>query len=556
MKRFARLCKREPQVHGNRDGSVLLMVLVIVSLMSLAAYTFSEISLSEMKASAMYGRRIQTRTFSESGIEFVLSALGNRAHISLQNLYHNPDLFQNVLVHHSETESGRGRFSIIAPVEQQAAASRVRFGLIDESAKLNLNAVLNHGLDEQQARRMLLGLPGMTHAIADAILDWIDDDDVPRHYGAENEYYTRLPAPYRARNGTLDSLSELLRVRGVTRRLMYGEDANRNGQLDSNENDGDLSPPADDADGALDGGWEAYLSIDSRESNRRSDGTERINLNHHLLTELYDRLAEEFDDDVAKFVTAYRIHGPFKKDETHKSGSGGGVESFATLLRRRGGEASRHGLDLAPDGRFRINSLYDLIDVEVEATIDSTRVVLESPWSADPVEMKHYLPQLTDKLAITSKAFLDGRININQARREVLLGLPGMTAPLVDAITAYQTIETRNRPLVEQFAWRSTTAWLLTEGLVDLEQLRRLDPYITAQGSVFRVQALGYFESGGPVSRLEAVIDATGWQPKIIALRDLPDLECGYPRQFLMPSPDQSSRPKTGNPLAMQTPPR
>ena len=53
---------------------------------------------------------------------------------------------------------------------------------------------------------------GSGRPMAAALLDYIDEDDVPRPEGAEQEYYSALPRPYRIRNGPLASLDELLLV--------------------------------------------------------------------------------------------------------------------------------------------------------------------------------------------------------------------------------------------------------------------------------------------------------------------------------------------------------
>ena len=83
-----------------------------------------------------------------------------------------------------------------------------------------------------------MSLPGMTDEVADAILDWIDPDDTPRQFGAEAETYRTLGVPYSPRNGVPQCLEELLLVRGVTRDLLFGADANLNRQIDPEEGRG------------------------------------------------------------------------------------------------------------------------------------------------------------------------------------------------------------------------------------------------------------------------------------------------------------------------------
>ena len=57
--------------------------------------------------------------------------------------------------------------------------------------------------------------------IADVIGDWVDEDTARRGQGAEDEYYTTLPSPYRVGNGEIASITELRAMRGFTRDI-YG----------------------------------------------------------------------------------------------------------------------------------------------------------------------------------------------------------------------------------------------------------------------------------------------------------------------------------------------
>ena len=117
-----------------------------------------------------------------------------------------------------------------------------------------------------------------------------------RTYGAESTYYLGLTPSREAKNGPLETLQELLDVAGVTPDLLYGEDANRNGLLDPNEQDGSLTAPLDNEDDVLDFGWAEYLTVSARESNLRSDGLEKIPLGSNDLADVYDQIAEEFDE--------------------------------------------------------------------------------------------------------------------------------------------------------------------------------------------------------------------------------------------------------------------
>lgn len=90
----------------------------------------------------------------------------------------------------------------------------------DESGKIPINLV-SEGL-----LRQILGHLGLEMDEADAItasiLDWRDEDDEVRVNGAESDYYLDRPSPYLAKNARLDSLEELLLVKGVTHELYHG----------------------------------------------------------------------------------------------------------------------------------------------------------------------------------------------------------------------------------------------------------------------------------------------------------------------------------------------
>jgi general secretion pathway protein K len=57
--------------------------------------------------------------------------------------------------------------------------------------------------------------------LVNPLVDWLDPDDLPSGpMGAESAYYEKLSPPYRAKNGPLDSVQELLSVRGYDRDVL------------------------------------------------------------------------------------------------------------------------------------------------------------------------------------------------------------------------------------------------------------------------------------------------------------------------------------------------
>ncbi len=521
--------KREPsRSSSTRRATVLLVVLVVIVLLALAAYTLVEMCVAENEASNRFGRAAQARAFAESGIDMAITILSDPTERLQPDFATNrPDALSAVLMRQSDVPRGRGRFSVVAGDTNDATSKALRFGLTDESGKLNLNSLVSWqansalGLTDATARNFLLNLPYMTNDLADSILDFIDADDTARQYGAESDYYTNLSPPYRAANGPLQSLDDLLLVKGVTPALLFGEDLNRNGVMD----------PGEDAngDGVFDRGWSAYLTVNSAERNVQQDGSSRINVNQTDLPALYDALVGTLGDKQAQYIVAYRMYGP-------TSSGGQNTKNQPSSNKNTGPTVMRGGLQLPmppSTGSHTISSLYQLIGGTV--TVKGQRKPMTSPFLSAQTQIASYLPEMLDKLSLSDDLFVKGRINVNKAPIQILLGLPKMTEQMSTQIVAAQTSGSTTLTTNTQSP-RATNAWLVTEGVCSATTMQSLDPYLTSRGDIYRVQSVGFFDEGGPVVRLEATIDAAVQPPRILNLRDLSELGRGFtPQQLGVP---------------------
>lgn len=519
-----------------RRGFVLLVVTIVVILLSLAAWGYASRMTLESSATMMYGRDVEARMAAESAIEYTAIQIDMLQKDNTIDVFHNAALFRSqMLVEVADNPRGQCRFTVLVPNELSSAkGTSVRFGLARETAKFNINRLTEFENDDDDATSAygaVSFVPGMTQEIVNSILDWIDSDEVALVGGAESAYYEGLAVPYSARNAPMKSVDELLQIQGVTPQLFYGEDANRNGMLDPNEDDGNESPPNDNGDGVLDVGWREYFTASSKERNTNAAGDKKININGTILTELYDQIEEDFGVEAATFIIAYRLWGNENADPATVASLTVDQKELAKAIASAasnpdGISITRNGMDLNQVAGFSFRSIYDVIDAEVSATINGASQTLTSPWTSGSLADK--MPEFEENFTHTDDAFFDGRININIARREVLMAIPGMTETLADQII-------NERPPVEAsgatsnlMARRASPTWLLGEGVVDLNTFRRLGPWLTTGGDIFSFQTLGHFDEGGPTTRLEAMIDATQSPPRVIFQRDLTSLGRGF----------------------------
>ncbi len=500
--------------HG---GMILIMVLIVVALLTIAGLTFSELMLIERRTADLAAHRAQARANAESGIELARLFIAEDPLIVLEQyggIYDNLERFQGAVVLNDGEGGNHGRFAIVAPRVEGGIYSGVRFGLEDESTRLNLNMLLKleelSGV-ENAARDILLGLPAMTEEVADAILDWIDEDDEPREYGAEVDYYASLIPPYEPKNGPLETIEELLLVRDITPWLLFGSDINRNGFIDADEPTDLGLDNFDGVEGSMDRGWSAYLTLWSLETNLNPVGMPKINLMQDDMEALYDELSAVMSSEWATFIVAFRQNGPYSGTKSGENFTGG-------------------DLDLSEDGEHTLNNVLDLIGEDVEVTFDGQQdsTILETPFSDSPMAMVGYLPTLMDYVAVNASPVIPGRINVNEAPRAVLEGIPGMTLDAVDAIMS----DRNEDPEMRDPSHRHET-WILGTGLVTLDEMKELIRFLNAGGAVYRVQVIGYFDKGGPAVRLETVLDATESPPRMRFYRDLSHLGRGYALETL-----------------------
>jgi type II secretory pathway component PulK len=134
------------------------------------------------------------------------------------------------------------------------------------------------------------------------------------------------------------------------------------------------------------------------------------------------------------------------------------------------------------------------------------------------------LPLLLDEVTTVKGAERPARVNVNTAPQVVLAALPTLSDTDVQAIVDHRPNPSDPDAPDPIF---NTPAWLITEANFTPQKVQALDQYITARSQVYRVQSLGYF-AGGPVSRIEAVIDTNAGRPRVIYWRDLTELGRGF----------------------------
>jgi hypothetical protein len=275
---------------NHRRGSVVVVVVWAVAIAAVMVAATQIVSYRQAVVGREALARVEARWAARAGVEQMLAIMEYHA------AFPDPDDVMAVVRDMEDNAIGEvasGAWTISHWNDGVEWA-----GPRDESSKLNINVA---------TRQQLLGVPGMTPDVVDAIIDWRDEDDNVQQLGAEADYYRNRSMGYRPRNAPFKSIAELELVAGAWPKYVRGEDWNLNGRLDPNEDDGPRTFPDDKPDGKLDAGWSAYLTAGSRQSRMSVSGNEKFPLQGADSETLMKTLG--VDDVQAKALSAWAGQG-------------------------------------------------------------------------------------------------------------------------------------------------------------------------------------------------------------------------------------------------------
>lgn len=440
-----------------RRGVVLVAVLFVTALLAIVAAVLAFRVRAELAASTAKTRGEQAYQAALSGLGVALAVLRSSS-ADAGVWYDNPDLFRNQFV----ADDGANRWYFTIYADGDAEQNTLRYGLSDEAGKINVNVA---------PAETLAALRNMTAELVDCLLDYRDADGETRPEGAEQEYYDGLNRPYFIPNGPLGTVEEMLMIKGFSGPVVYGEDANLNGLLDPNEDDGDDSFPPDNRDGRLDRGLRALVTVYSSEPDLDRSGRPRVNINGDQAASGDLGLPQQ----TLQFIALYRAEGNAFKHPSE-------------LLEMR------YQLKQAPR---------NVPGLQAGSWIES---------GVGGEQLPVVLDRLTTRPADTRRPVV-GLVNVNTAPLEVLAALPGM-----DANIAQQIIDVRRNLDAETL---STPAWLYTQNLLDAAAFKQVAPMLTARSYQFSARCVGFGVPCGRYRVLEAVLDLSGSVPRIAYLRDI-----------------------------------
>lgn len=206
-------------------GFALIAVLLVLAFMAIIGAEFSYAMRLEASAARVYKETLIATHLAEAGLEqairelvadFAFVGVGDDKDAAKDGkgaddcpiAFYSRERLAIKRLPHTNVPLGGGEFS---------------YCITDEEARLNLNST-----SPDRIGRLLeaLGVERQERdTILDSIQDWRDPNEEHRLNGGESDdTYLKLPVPYRSKNGNFDSLAELIQVKGITTKLMEGQE--------------------------------------------------------------------------------------------------------------------------------------------------------------------------------------------------------------------------------------------------------------------------------------------------------------------------------------------
>lgn len=423
-----------------RRGSILVGLLWCLVLLAVIVLGVLHTASLDMMVGRNHGDRIAAHYLALAGVEKAKALLfqdaKDRSHSGRNHtgdLYNSSDDFRDV-------KFGRGEFRVIRRGREDEGGGLI-YGVSDEESRLNLNEATIQQIGK---------LDNMTPDIAAAIVDWRDPDNDVTPGGAEQDYYLSLLPPYLPRNGPIQTIRELLMVRGITTDLLFANDANQNGLIDFG--DAEDSGASGNAGLSLeDGGWAGILTLDSSVKNLNASGEQRVNV--QTADEKTLTTVKGITPDIARAIVSYR-------------------------------------------GQKQLQSIADLLDVTAaQAGGNQVTGPNGQPAGATVIDESLFL-DLADDVAVSDDADLPGAININTASLTVLAMLPGVSRELAQAIISYRSSS----------GFFANPGWLLRVAGMTRDIFKQVAPLVTARSETFRIISEGKIPSSGARQRIQVIV--------------------------------------------------
>jgi general secretion pathway protein K len=209
--------------HNKKSGAALIVALWVLIILSLIVGSFAfEVKLESMLVS--YKRKqFHAEMLARSGMEYAQAILDKRneaKELEIEDMEEDKDGFMQAALYvkrglTTTSEIAMGTGSFIVTIEPAESGRNVN--MLTREEWLEILEMANVPSTEWDT-------------MIDCLEDWIDKGDLHQLNGAESDDPFYQEAGYPVKNGPLDSVEELLLIKGWTPEILYGKEEDETGE--------------------------------------------------------------------------------------------------------------------------------------------------------------------------------------------------------------------------------------------------------------------------------------------------------------------------------------
>lgn len=200
-----------------RGGSALIVALWVLLLLAMLIGSFAYEMRVESEVTVFARKRVKAQYLAQAGVEWAKVALSKKTESDADGEINvDPDDDEQLYIAAFNLNKGVG----VSGVTRELGKGSFEVSLLPEEGRRNVNRLSDEDweeiLDQSNVKEELWP------ELIDAFNDWIDPGDEHRLNGAESDdaYYKKRG--YLCKNAALDTVDELLLIKGFTEDIVYG----------------------------------------------------------------------------------------------------------------------------------------------------------------------------------------------------------------------------------------------------------------------------------------------------------------------------------------------
>ena len=220
--------KSKSREASSRDGAALIVALWVILLLSILVGGMAFEMKVEANVAGYYRKRAKAQYLAQAGVEWTKALLNKKVADTLADgelvieAGQDPDLVQGAYRiqkmgqrYEVERPLGAGTFKLVIDPE---AANGFNINTLAQQAATDpdTRCVLEEILDQADISN------DMADELIDCLIDWVDPTEAQQLNGAESDDPFYQDRGYEVKNGPLDSVEELLLIKGWTEAVLYG----------------------------------------------------------------------------------------------------------------------------------------------------------------------------------------------------------------------------------------------------------------------------------------------------------------------------------------------